>query len=108
MRQLEMVDERGDAGCAEAVVDVDYRDVGGTGVQHAEERGDSAERCAVADAGGDGEDGSMDKSADDGGQSSFHAGADDEHAGGLERCLLGEKAMDAGDADVGDELDGVA
>jgi hypothetical protein len=50
----------------------------------------------------------VDEPADDGGQSAFHAGADDEHAGGLERGFLGEEAMDAGDADVGDELDGVA
>ena len=58
-------DERGGVGGAEAVVDVDYGDVGGAGVEHAEERGGPVEGGAVADGGGDGDDGDADEAADD-------------------------------------------
>ena len=46
-----MIDQTGETGRAEAVVDVDDRDAGGAGVEHAEQGGDAAEAGAVADAG---------------------------------------------------------
>src|ERR1039458_3096368 len=104
----EVVDEGGDAGGAEAVVDVDHGDVGRTGVQHSEERGHAAKRCAIAHTGGYGEHRGVDETANDGGQSAFHAGADNEHSGGLKALLLGEKAVNTCDAYVRDEFDGVA
>jgi hypothetical protein len=41
------IDERGDAGRAEAVVDIDHGDVGRAGIQHAQQRGHSAERRSI-------------------------------------------------------------
>ena len=101
-------DEGGDDGGAEAVVDVDDGDVGRAGVEHAEQRGDSAEGCAVADAGGHGDDGRGDEAADDAGQRAFHAGADDGDFAALQAFVMREQAMEAGDADVEEALDGRA
>jgi len=55
-----------------------------------------------------GEDWRVNEAADDGGQSALHACADDENTRGLERRFLREQAVNAGYADVGDELDCVA
>ena len=67
-----------------------------------------AEGRAVADAGGHGDDGRGDESADDAGQCAFHAGADDGHFAALQRFVMGEQAMQAGDADIEEALDGRA
>ena len=40
---IQVIDERGDAGGAEAVVDVDDADVRRTGIEHSKEGSDSAE-----------------------------------------------------------------
>jgi hypothetical protein len=93
-------DQDGGIGGAEAVVDVNYGHVGRAGVEHAEEGGGSIEAGAVADGGGDGDDGDADEAADDGGKSAFHAGADDDYVGLVELLADGEKAVDAGYADV--------
>ena len=58
------------------------------------------EACAVAYAGGDGDDGGRDHAAYDTGECSFHSGDDDDDAHLLEAFAGGEEAMDAGDADV--------
>src|SRR6266436_1288026 len=49
---LDPIDEAGDVSGAEAVVDIDHRHVAGATVQHAEQRGQSMEAGAIADAGG--------------------------------------------------------
>lgn len=89
----------------EAAVDVDDDDVGGAGVEHAEECGEAAEAGSVADGGGDGDDGAIDESADDGGEGAFHAGGDDEAVGASEGVEASEESVEAGDADVGEEPD---
>src|SRR5437764_10836666 len=66
------VDEAGDEARAEAVVNVDDRDVRGAGVEHAEEGRHAAEACAVADARRHGDDGRGDESADDRRRSEEH------------------------------------
>ncbi len=58
-------DQGGGVGGAEAVVDVDDGDVGGAGVEHAEEGCCSGEGGSVADRGGDGDDGHADEAAYD-------------------------------------------
>ena len=90
----------GSVGRAEAVVYIYYGDVGGAGVEHSQKRGGAVEAGAVADRGGDGDDGDADEAADDGGKSAFHAGADDDDVGVGELLADREKAMDAGYADV--------
>ena len=99
---LEAVDARGDAGGAEAVVDIDDGDVGSAGVEHAEESGNSTEAGAVADAGGDGDDGDGDKPANDAREGAFHARNADNHASLGELAAMVEEAVNAGDADVVD------
>src|SRR5215204_4763599 len=97
-----MMHEGGCEGGAEAVVDVDYRHVGGAGVEHGQERGEAGEVGAVADGGGDGEDGAGDQAADNAGECAFHAGDGDDGAAVLESGDVGEEAVKAGNADVGD------
>ena len=58
-------DQGGGVGGTEAVVDVDDGDVGGAGVEHAEECGCSGEGGSVADRGGDCDDWDADEAADD-------------------------------------------
>jgi len=93
-------DEGCGVGCAEAVVDVDDGDVGGAGVEHAEEGGGSVEAGSVADGGGDGDDGGSDEAAYYAGERAFHACADDDGVGCGELVADGEDAVEAGDADV--------
>ena len=63
----QMINQRRYAGCAESVVDVYDGDVGRAGVQHAQQSGNAAEGCAIADAGGDSEHRGVDHSGDHGG-----------------------------------------
>jgi hypothetical protein len=98
-------DEGGDDGRAEAVVDVDDGDVGRAGVEHAEQCGDAAEGCAIADAGGHSDDRRGHQSADDAGECAFHSRADDGGLAALQRFVMCEQAMQAGDADVEEALD---
>src|SRR2546423_8181111 len=100
--------EAGDEARAEAVVNVDDRDVRGAGVEHAEERGDSAETCAVADARRHGDDGRGDESADDRRQSALHPRGDHEDARRAQTLALGHDAMNPCDSSVPDSLDAVA
>src|SRR5438477_7616297 len=102
------VDEAGDEARAEAVVNVDDRDVRGAGVEHAEERGDSAKTCAVADARRHGDDGRGDQSADDRRQRALHPCGDYEDARRAQTLALGHDAVDARDSSVPDSLDVVA
>jgi len=98
--QLKAIDAGSDAGGAEAVVDVDDGNVGGTGVEHAEERRDTAEAGAVSNAGGHGDDRGGDEAADHAGQSALHTrDADDDARFGKRGAML-EQAMNAGDTDV--------
>lgn len=91
-------DEGGGVGGSEAVVDVDYGDIGRAGVKHAEQSCGSVERCSVAYGGGDGEDRDSDEASDDGGERAFHSGADDHGIGVGELFAHGEEAVDAGDS----------
>lgn len=60
------------------------------------------EGCAVADAGGYGDDGAGDESGDDGGQGPFHAGDADDDMGVSEGGEVSGESVEAGDADVSD------
>src|SRR5256714_15345984 len=100
--------EAGDEASAEAVVNVDDRDVRGAGVEHAKERRHSAETCAVADARRHGDDGRGDEAADDRRQSALHPRDDYEDARRAQTLALGHDAMNPRDPRVPDSLDAVA
>src|SRR6266576_1751325 len=103
------VDAGGDAGSAEAVVDVDDGDVGGAGIEHAEERGYAAEARAVADAGWHGNHRRGDETANDAGKGAFHSRNANDDAGLRELAFaVLEQAMNPGDADVVELIDTVA
>ena len=85
-----MIDERSDASGAEAVVDVDDGDIGRAGVQHTEQSGNSTERRAIADAGGDCQHWGVDQAGDDGWQGALHAGADDEQKQRLREATVSQ------------------
>src|SRR2546423_14767747 len=94
------VDEAGDEARAEAVVYVDDRDVRGAGVEHAEQGRHAAEARAVADAGGDGDDGRGHQTADHTGERALHPRGHDTHARGAQALALGHDAMYPCDARV--------
>ena len=98
------VDAGGGKGGAETVVDVDHRHPGGAGVEHAEQRGEAAEGRAVTDRGRHGDHRHVDQPADHRGQRPLHAGDDDDHRRLAQLLAVGQQAVQAGDADVG-ELD---
>jgi len=102
------IDERRDIGCSKAIVDVNHAHIGRTGVQHAEQGGESVESGSVADAGGNGDDGNSDEASDNAGQSAFHARADDDDSRLGKHAAMCEQAMDARDSNVVKRLNLVA
>src|SRR5690242_13808178 len=98
-------DQRGVDGGAEAIVDVDYGDVGRAGVEHAEHCGKAAEGCSVAHACGHSNNRRRDKATNYAGQRAFHAGADDCDLAALQRLMMREQAVQAGDTDIEVALD---
>ena len=78
---------------------------GRAGVEHRQQRGDAAERGAVADAGRHRDERDADQPADHGGQRALHAGDDDQAVGLLEPVADAEQPVEAGHADVGDHVD---
>ena len=61
----QLVDEAGGVAGTETVIDVDDGDAAGAGVEHRQERGDAAEACTVADAGGHSNDRLVNETTDD-------------------------------------------
>ena len=78
--QSHAIDQRRRQRRAESIVDIHHRDAAGTGVQHPEQRRDTAERGAIADAGRHRDDRLVEQPRDDRGQRAFHSGDHDEHA----------------------------
>jgi len=107
--RLNSVDAGGDAGGAETVVNVDDRDVGGAGIEHAKKSGDTTEAGSVTDAGRHGNDWGGDETADHARKGAFHSGNanDDASLGELAFAML-EQAMNAGDTDVVELVDAIA
>ena len=99
-------DQSGDVAALEPRIDIHHRHIGSTAIEHAQESRDAAEAGAVADAGGDGDDGTSDVAADDAGQGRFHAGDDDDGVGAANAIKPGQQALRAGDADVDDDVGG--
>ena len=71
----------------------------------AKQRRHSAEGCAVADTGRDGDERYAGQATDDRGQRALHTGDDDEAVGVGEPIPYAEDAMQPGDADVVDQFD---
>ena len=65
---------------AKTIIDIHHGDAAGAAIEHAEERGDSAERCAIADAGRHGNDGLIDEPRHHRRQRTLHPGDDDQNA----------------------------
>jgi hypothetical protein len=93
---------------AKSIVYIYHADVRRAGVEHAEQCRHPFERCAVAHAGGHGDDWNADQSSHDAGQSAFHAGANDDDTGSRQRFAIGKQAMNAGDSDVVEVFDFIA
>ena len=72
---LEVIDERRNAGRAEAIVDIDHRDVGRAGVQHPQKRRNASKGSAITDAGWHGHDRRVYQAAHNCGKRTLHTGA---------------------------------
>src|SRR5439155_8782192 len=83
---------------AVAVVDVDHRHAGGTGVEHREKRRDAAERRAVPDARRHGDHRTVDEPADHARQGALHTGDGDDRVGVGQEVVALEQAVEPGDA----------
>ena len=78
------------------IVDIHYRDPGGTTVQHTEERRKPAKACAIADAGRDSNDRAGNQPAHHTGESALHARHNHCHIGLEEVFTRVEKPMNPG------------
>ncbi len=103
--QSQAVNQRCHVACSESVIDVHDSDVGRAGIHHAEQGRESFKCGTITDAGRHGDNRNANKAADDAGQCTFHAGADDDDSRLGERFPMREKAMDARHADVIKMLD---
>lgn len=74
-----MIDKTCLVSGAKAVVDIDDRYAAGTGVEHGEQCGYATKTCAVAHAGGNGDDRTAHQTADNARQRALHAGDGDDH-----------------------------
>jgi hypothetical protein len=90
----------GDCSRAKTVVDIHNRDPRRAAVQHAQERGESAEARSITHAGRHGDDGYFHEPSDDTWQRALHAGDDDDGSRSSQASLLAEQSVDAGHADV--------
>ena len=92
--------EAGDIAGAKTVVDVDHHHIGGAAVEHREQRGEPAERTAVADAGRNRDHGNAQQSADHACQRAFHAGHDHDDAGLRQRFPDIQQSMNSRDPHI--------
>ena len=86
------------------VVDVHHGDSGRAGVQHRQQRGQSFERGSVAHRRRHRDDGRADQAGHHAGQRAVHARDDHDHPGPPQQLEAAEHAVQAGDADVDDQL----
>lgn len=104
----ESVDLAGGVAGPETVVDINDGDTTATAVEHAQQGGDASEACAIANAGGYGDYGAVDKSGHDAGQGAFHAGHYHEDIGLEEVGMAAENSMKSGYSNIEDALDLIA
>jgi hypothetical protein len=71
--------------------------------KHRQQRGDALESGPVADAGRDRDHGGSSQPTDHTGERPFHPGHHDHGVGGLQQSGVGEEAVDAGYAHIGDK-----
>src|SRR4029077_1195154 len=102
------VNERGDVARAESVIDVDYADIRGAGVQTPEQSGEAFEGSAITYAGWNGNHRNSYQATDYARQRAFHSGADYDHTRLRERFAMRQEAVDACDSDIIDMLNVVA
>jgi len=105
---VQPVDQRRDVSGSEAIIDIDDADVRGAGVEHAEQRCHPFERCAIANAGGNGDHRNSDETSDDAGQRALHPRTNDHDTSFGQRLAICQQTMDAGDADIVEVLDFVS
>ena len=94
------IDLAGGVGGAKAVVDVHHSDTTAATIEHAQQRGQPAEICAIAHAGGDGDDRLGNEARDHARQRAFHSGHDHNHVGLLDGFETTEQSMQPGDPNV--------
>ena len=95
-------------GGSKAVVDIDDRYAAGAGIEHGEQRGETAKARAIAHARGDGDDRTAHEAADNACQGALHAGDGDNDLGSCKFLGMREQAVQARDAHVVEAVDVVA
>lgn len=98
----------GGVGGTEAVVDIYDGDTGSATGEHAQEGAQAGEVGAVADAGGNGDDGAGNETCHDAGQGAFHTRNDDQDVSGEKLINVRKEPVQASDADVVNPQDGVS
>jgi hypothetical protein len=101
---LQVVDEAGERGGAETIIDVDHRYPSRAAVEHAKQRSHATEVRTVADRRRDSDHRHPDKASHNTWQGSFHSSHNDDHARTLQQWLLMKQAMKPGNSDVVETL----
>jgi hypothetical protein len=104
----QFVDLAGGIACAESIVDIDHCDTTAATIEHSQQRSQTAEACAVSNAGWHGDHRLCDKASDDARKSAFHTGDDNHNICGLNRLEPAKQTMHASDSDIGNALDVIA
>src|SRR3989442_1347751 len=97
-----------DEACTKTVVDIHYRHIRSTRVEHAEQRRQTIKRSSVPDPGGHCYDGNRNQSADNRRQRAFHPGDNNDHSSRFEIWPSSEQPVNAGHANVVDARHPVA
>ena len=87
-------------GSAEAVIDIDYGNPGGAGVEHSKKCGDSLKVGSVTYGCGDGNEGGADKSAQNAREGSFHSGDNNQGVVVAEGIEMSKGSVQACNTDV--------
>lgn len=103
-----MVDEVGLVGGTKSIVDIDDGHAAGTACQHGTKGRDALEVSSIANAGGDGNDGTADKAADNAGKRALHARNGNDDRGFHQVIEMAKKAVETGNAHILDGFDPVS
>lgn len=106
-RLRQMIDRACHRRRAEPVVDIDDRDTGGAAVQHSKESGNSTKACSVPNTRWHRHNRDINKTGDDAGEGSFHAGHDNHDMRSVEARLLGEQSMQSRHSDIVEPVNAV-
>ncbi len=95
-----LVYQRGGNGCGKAVVDINGGNARSAAIEHCQQRRESLEAGAVADAGRHGDYRTTEQTSHDAGQRSFHPGHHDDDVGALKLRQMLEQSVQPGYPDI--------